>query len=230
MKDKRLIGIASALPVEMELILKEMEGTETEYHAGMPFYRGSVRGLDVILAACGVSKVNASLFTQIMIDRYGPECIIFTGVAGSMDERVKRLDMVAAEALTFYDVSVKQLKNCFPYQDRFRCDPFLTELIREDDETGHFGLIITGDQFISDKETREGLKERFPEALAVEMEGAAVAQTSYINTVPFALIRCITDNADDDAESSYYELEQTAAYRSAGLLLRTLDRLKQKMR
>ena len=88
MKEYKTVGILSALDVESEIILRKMTDKEVSVFAGMTFTRGLLMGKDVVLATCGVSKVNAALFTQIMIDRFSPDCILFTGVVSTGWEEV----------------------------------------------------------------------------------------------------------------------------------------------
>ena len=226
MEKYKMIGILSALEVESDIILKKMIEKEVSVIAGMTFTKGRLSERDVVLATCGVSKVNAALFTQIMIDNFRPDCILFTGVAGSMDPSIKQMDLVVAEKLTFYDVSPHQLEFCFPNQIWFRTDEELTELVRSNAKESLFGAIITGDQFITSRERKKQLKKQFPEALAVEMEGCAVAHTCFVNSVPFAIIRCISDLADSEAENSYDAFEKKAAEKSARIILKTISKMK----
>ena len=166
------------------------------------------------------------MFTQIMIDRFHPDCIMFTGVAGSMNKEVKHTDLVIADELTFFDVNPKQLENCFPNTVRFRTDDELNEMIISKAEDCHKGLIITGDRFIHSREDKDGLLKAFPEALAVEMEGCAVAQVCQLNGIPLTVLRCITDLADNDAEDSYKEFERTAAEKSAEIIIKAIKDLR----
>lgn len=218
-----IFGIISALPVESGIILDKMTDKTEEVHAGMTFTSGKLCGSPVVLSNCGVSKVNAAMFTQIMIDNYHPDCILFTGVAGSMSEKVKHMDLVIADELTFFDVNPKQLENCFPNIVRFRTDERLREAVKRNAGSYHEGLIITGDRFIHDKEAKHELSAAFPDALAVEMEGCAVAQVCQLNCVPLTVIRCITDMADDEAEDSYKDFERKAAERSACVIIKTIE-------
>ena len=226
MKEYKTVGILSALDVESEIILRKMTDKEVSVFAGMTFTRGLLMGKDVVLATCGVSKVNAALFTQIMIDRFSPDCILFTGVAGGMDPSVKQMDLVVADKLTFHDVSPHQLEFCFPNQIWFHTDEELTELIHNNAEGSKTGVIIPGDQFITSRAQKRQLRKRFPEALAVEMEGCSVAHACYVNEVPFAIIRCISDLADNGAEDSYDVFEQKAAEKSVSVIIKTVGDLK----
>ena len=226
MREYKTIGILSALDVESEIILRKMTDKEVSVFAGMTFTKGLLRGKETVLATCGVSKVNAALFTQIMIDRFRPDCILFTGVAGSMDPSVKQMDLVVADKLTFHDVNPHQLEFCFPNQIWFRTDEELTELIRKNAEGSKTGAVITGDQFITSRAQKRQLKKQFPEALAVEMEGCSVAHACFVNEVPFAIIRCISDLADNGAEDSYDAFEQKAAEKSASVIIKTIEDLR----
>ena len=226
MKDYKTIGILSALEVESDIILRKMTDKEVSVYAGMTFTKGSLSGKEVVLATCGVSKVNAALFTQIMIDHFKPDCILFTGVAGSMDPSVRQMDLVIADKLTFHDVSAHQLEFCFPNQVWFHTDVVLSDMIRRNARGSLLGAIITGDQFITSKEYKKQLKERFPEAMAVEMEGCAVAHACFVNKVPFAVIRCISDLADSGAEDSYDAFEKKAAEKSARVIIKTIESMK----
>ena len=222
----KTIGILSALEVESDIILKRMTDKEEAVIAGMTINKGLLQGKETVLATCGVSKVNAALFTQIMIDHYHPDCLLFTGVAGSMDPSMRQMDLVAADKLTFHDVSPHQLEFCFPNQVWFYTDEELTNLVRLNAPGSMIGPIITGDQFITSKELKKELKERFPDALAVEMEGCAVAQACYVNKVPFAILRCISDLADSEAEESYDSFEKKASEKSAFAIIKTIEDLR----
>jgi adenosylhomocysteine nucleosidase len=222
MEKGRYIGIISALPVENRILMDMMKDRTEEIFAGMSFFRGEIYGRKVVLFNCGVSKVNAAMYTQLFIDRYDPSCVIFTGVAGSMSEKVKHMDLVLADQLTYFDINPSQLENCFPNIVRFRADAGLGSIILRHAPECHRGLIITGDQFITSKDQKRQLKKRFPEAMAVEMEGCAVAQTCFVNEVPFAIIRCISDLADNGAEDSYDVFERKAAEKSAMVILDTI--------
>lgn len=115
-------GIICAMWVEAQLLHDRMEEVrETEY-SGMKYYEGRIENADVVLCTCGVGKVNAALYTQILIDRFGVDAIVHTGIAGSMDETVRHLDVVVADGLTYYDVRKEQLRWCFPNQIAFFAD------------------------------------------------------------------------------------------------------------
>ena len=219
-------GIISAMWVEAEKLHKAMEqDTVKEYeYNGMKFYEGRLCGCDVVLSTCGVGKINAAIYTQLMIDKFAPDEIIHTGIAGSLDPAVKHLDVVIAEGLTYHDVRKSQLTELFPFREIFPTDPELADLLLENAEAArsHKGLILTGDLFVTDAEGKNKLKERFPQALCVEMESCAVAHAAFVNGVPIAVVRCISDLADGDAHEDYAEFEKKASDIAAEIVMNAL--------
>lgn len=124
-------GIICAMWVEAQLLHDRMEEVrETEY-SGMKYYEGRIENANVVLCTCGVGKVNAALYTQILIDRFGVDAIVHTGIAGSMDETVRHLDVVVADGLTYYDVRKEQLRWCFPNQTVFFADKKIRDTLVE---------------------------------------------------------------------------------------------------
>lgn len=217
------IGIISAMWLEAELLHARMTDVNTEIHAGMTYYTGRIGHAEVVLSTCGIGKVNAAIFTQIMIDRFCVDAIIHTGIAGSMDDRAGHAAVIVADGLTYYDVRPLQLENCFPNRVIFPTDPELSRmLLTHAGADALQGLVITGDDFIADKARKAELKSRFPAALCVEMEGCAIANAAYVNGVPLAVVRCISDLADNAAAEDYSAFEQKAASRAAQIVLDTL--------
>ncbi|MBE5962091.1 MAG: 5'-methylthioadenosine/adenosylhomocysteine nucleosidase [Lachnospiraceae bacterium] len=221
----RRIGIISAMWIEVELLHSKMTDVEEVKHAGMKYYKGKLENVDVVLSTCSIGKVNAAIYTQVMIDHFNVDAIIHTGIAGSMDENVKHLSVVVADGLTYYDVRKEQLKNWFPNQEVFQTDQTLRNILKEcAGADARCGLILTGDDFISSAERKAELKKRYP-ALCVEMEGCAVAHAAYVNGIPFGVIRCISDLADGDATEDYSGFEQKAAVKASEIVQKTLRRI-----
>lgn len=220
------IGIISAMWLEAKLLHEQMTDVEEFDYAGMKYYRGCIANNRVVLSTCGVGKVNAAIFTQIMIDKFCVDAIIHTGIAGSMDDRACHAALIIADGLTYYDVRPQQLANCFPKQVIFPTDPRLSGMLAA--ATGPDalrGLVITGDDFIADKARKSALKAQFPQALCVEMEGCAIANAAFVNRVPLAVIRCISDLADGSAAEDYAAFEQSAAEKAAHIVLQTIQRI-----
>jgi adenosylhomocysteine nucleosidase len=149
----KCIGIISAMWIEAELLHQQMKQVETFEYCGMKYYQGTIHNTNVVLSTCGVGKVNAAIYTQIMIEKFHVDAILHTGIAGSMDKNVKHLSLVIADGLTYYDVRKEQLIHCFPNQEIFKPAKELVDLILgASDSDTHVGLIITGDDFIADHE------------------------------------------------------------------------------
>ena len=222
----KCIGIISAMWSEAQLLHAQMSNVEEIEHAGMKYYRGYIANNPVVLSTCGIGKVNAAIYTQILIDRFGVDAIIHTGIAGSMDGRAGHAALIIADGLTYYDVRPQQLANCFPHQVIFPTDAHLSDLLAEAAGPDALrGLIITGDDFIADRERKAQLKSRFPQALCVEMEGCAIANAAFVNGVPLAVVRCISDLADGAATGDYAAFEQFAAETAARIVLQAIRKI-----
>lgn len=232
------IGIISAMWIEAEKLHAEMTEVKEYAYNGMTFYDGYLGECAVVLSTCGVGKINAAIYTQLMIDKFSPTVILHTGIAGSLDEAVGHLDFVIADDLTYHDVRTSQMTELFPYQKTFKTDRKLTELLSQSIEKEiklkceskyqhkvHRGLIITGDAFVTDEMQKAELKKRFPKALCAEMEGCAIAHTAFVNQVPIGVIRCISDLANGDAAEDYNKFERLAAECAAQIVLDTLENI-----
>ncbi len=215
------IGIISAMELEIEYIKEKMSDVQKYIIKGITYSTGYIDNIEIVLGVCGIGKVNAAIYTQIMIDKFEVNYIINTGIAGSMSSDVKHLDIVVSKDLTYYDVRKEQLKSCYPYQEYFIADENLINYAAKSikgNSDFHIGTIITGDDFIAEKLKKDALCERY-NALCVEMEGASIAHTAFINEIPFIVIRCISDTADDDASSDYKNFEQIAAKKASLLVV-----------
>lgn len=223
-----MIGIITAMKVEAELLLSNLVDKSVHCFCGIEYYKGVLEGRSAVISICSVGKVNAALCTQIMIDRFDPVIILHSGIAGSLSDSVKHLDVVIATGLTYYDVRKRQLLNFFPNTDVFPCDDMLIGKIKTAalsiTRSVHTGLIVTGDDFIAEKEKKEVLFRSY-NALCVEMEGCAVAHAALINKVPCAVIRSISDMADGAATEDYMAFENAAAKIASSIILKTIPML-----
>ncbi|MEG1560269.1 MAG: 5'-methylthioadenosine/adenosylhomocysteine nucleosidase [Clostridia bacterium] len=216
------IGIIAAMETEIKILKNALDNVKIEKHAGIDVFSGKLLNLDVVLSTCGIGKVNAAVHTQSMVDNYGIDMLIHTGVAGGLDERLKRLDLVVAERLTYHDFCDEFKTTCFPYQDFFYSDRELLEMVLENGNGEIYtGTVVSGDQFINDSAIKTMLSKKY-NAMCVEMEGAAIAHTAYLNSIPFVVLRCISDMADDNADKSFLEFEEVAGQRAANVVLNML--------
>ena len=167
----------------------------------------------VIVEKCGIGKVNAALGVQRMINEHHPDCIISSGCAGGNGDDMQVKDIVVSTELAYHDVycgtavdgstHYGQVQGLPP---RFKADPYLLQKSRELSSASviHHGLIVTGDWFVDSKEKMREIIGHFPEALAVDMESAAIAHTCYINNVPFISFRVVSDIPLRDTNASQY--------------------------
>jgi len=219
---KRL-GIISAMELENRKILNETLDLDVSKYSGFEYITGFLYGKPVVIATCGVGKVNASICTQIMIDRFDLTGIIMTGISGSMDPLASHLSVIIAERFTYHDMCKAQMESIFPFKSEFAADEKLSTILSSSAKTALRGLIISGDEFISDKDKKLTLKEKYPDALAVDMESCGAAHTAYVNGVSFVSVRCISDMADDTADKDYDDFEDTAANVSAEIVIKAIN-------
>ena len=215
--------IAILAPMELEYlpVLQQLQEAETHLLGGTRCTIGLLGKTRVILYECSVGKVNAALHTQLLIDTYHPDAILNVGVAGSLTRLAGHCTPVVVTACTYHDMRPGTLEKFHPHCNRFACDPELIALLWEaagfDALTG---LLVTGDQFISSYAQREAVLDAFPgeSPLCVEMESAAVAQVAFVHGIPFAALRCISDLADDSAETDCEAFQHRAAARAAEIV------------
>lgn len=221
-----IIAIIGAMPSELADIRNVLGQVEIKKISGFDFYINRYKEKTIINACCGIAKVNAALCTQVMIDSFHPDAVINTGVAAGMKPDVKVCDIVISDEVLPHDLDPHFLKDYPPYCGNFRADEKIMQAAEKIcDEFGikHFrGRIVSGDAFISSNTVKADIAERFA-PYAVDMESAGVGQCCYLNDMPFASVRCISDNADDDGAMSFDEFEKIAAKRVAEIVLRMTE-------
>ena len=222
-----MIGIIAAMNVEMESLRSHMENTETDVISGIRFVRGTLEGKEVVTAVCGIGKVFAALCAQTMILTYHPECVINTGVAGTLTDKLSIGHIAVSSAVVQHDMDTSALgdpKGLISGINKveLHADKALGEKLcacaKALDLTTLCGVIASGDQFISSSERKAFITETFG-AIACEMEGAAVGHVCYVNEVPFCILRAISDSADGSSHMDYPTFVTLAAEQSVKLLL-----------
>lgn len=223
-----MIGIIGAMDIEIKMLIDTMQNIKQMKKAGMTFYTGSLEDKDVILVKCGIGKVNAAICTQVLIDDFKVDAIVNTGVAGGLLDHMKVCDVVISTKLIEHDMDVTALgykAGQIPDMDLsiFKADPDMIDIAEKaskktlKNNVVYKGVILSGDQFINSTEKAEFLKKTF-DGCAVEMEGAAIAHTAYLNNIPFVIIRGLSDKADDKSNLSYEEFTHIAAFNSSEIL------------
>lgn len=196
-----MIGIIGAMEEEVKALADMMSGVETATAAGMVFKKGQFKGKDVVVVRSGIGKVNAAVCTQILADKYNVDCVINTGVAGSLKNEINIGDIVISSDAIQHDMDatgfgykmgvIPRMPVSVFEADRKLIDAARAACSEAVPEIGVFeGRVVSGDQFITDKDTKKRLVETFA-AYCTEMEGAAIAQAAYLNNIPFLIIRAI---------------------------------------
>ncbi len=222
------IAVIGAMPSELADIRLMLGEAEIKRISGFDFYINEYKGNKIINACCGIAKVNAALCAQVMIDNFSPDYVINAGVAGGMNTAVKVCDIVISTEVLPHDLDPHFLADYPPYCAVFKADDKIMDTAEK--VCGEFsvnsfrGRIVSGEQFISDSAVKAAIQEKFA-PYAVDMESAAVGHCCFLNEMPFASIRCISDNADDEGAMSFDEFEKIAAKRVAEIVLRMTELL-----
>ena len=229
-----MIGIIGAMAIEIDEIKSCIENQEIKTISGCDFVKGVLNGREVVAAQCGIGKVNAAVCAQSMILTYQPELIINVGVGGSLISALRYGDMAIADKVVQHDVDTTPLGDPIGLVSTinkvyFECDAQTVACIKGvvdemDGINGMVGTIASGDQFVNDSALKERIVKNF-DAISCEMEGGAISQACLLGGVKCAVIRSISDNADDDSNSDYGQFMRLAAAHSAEVLRRVIGRL-----
>lgn len=233
------LGIISALQEEQHGLVESMHARESLTHGMREYWTGKLGALDVVCVLSRIGKVAAATTATSLIERFGVTHLLFTGVAGSGDPDIRVGDIVIAETLLQHDMNASPLFPRYevPLTGKayFSADSRMTALLAQaandflenDVKTAiseaeraafnlaapriHRGLVASGDQFVNKKVQLAAIKEALPALLAVEMEGAAVAQVCFEMGVPFAVIRTVSDNANENAATDFMRFVKSVA-------------------
>ncbi|WP_018247278.1 5'-methylthioadenosine/adenosylhomocysteine nucleosidase [Orenia marismortui] len=231
------IGIIGAMDIEIELLKEELDLKDTLNKASMEFYAGELLDKEVVLVRSGIGKVNAAVCTQILIDDFAIDQIIFTGVAGAVDPVLDVGDIVISSEVAQHDIDVTGFGREYgevPGLDRvfFEAEEKLVNLAKvagekvtaKEDIKVLIGRVLSGDQFIADREKVAWLESTFG-GYCTEMEGAAVGQVCFLNSKPFVIIRSMSDKADGEANISFDEFAKIAADNSYKIVVEMLKNI-----
>lgn len=213
------IGIIAALDCEMVQFCNDFNATQSKYYG---IFEGKCQEHTVYICLVGVGKVNAAANTQRLIDLFGVDAVINSGVAGCISKNLGVCDIAVSTLLTYHDFyPIDVLDKYAPHTSLFKADERLVSLavdackkISDKEFSYDTGMIVTGDVFVEDSVTVANLREKY-NALCTEMEGAAVAHVCVLNKVPFVVIRAMSDNADESADMSFESMSAIAAKRAS---------------
>lgn len=222
------LGIIGAMEEEVAQLKEQMTEVTVTKKANLEFYDGYLSGTPATVVRSGIGKVNAGCCTQMLADLFSVDCIINTGIAGSLDASIDIGDIVLCSDALQHDMDAtafgyepgiipRMPVSAFPADEKLRklagqvCQKVNPEI------QVHTGRIVTGDQFIADHAKKEFLATQFC-GMCTEMEGAAIAQAAYNNGLPFLIIRAISDKADNSAQMDYPTFERQAITHTVRLM------------
>ena len=232
-----MIGIIGAMRMEVEGIIAAMTETETQVLCGTPFTCGKLNNVPVVVARCGAGKVNSAMCAAAMIQKYAPQLIISTGVAGGIGEGVKIGDLVIATHAVQYDYDTTAIGEPKAFVALGGNGSEVVELPTSEKHNAvlaetaatvyngvHRGVIATGDKFVADPAVCEALKAEFG-AISCEMETGSIAHVCAASGVPFSGLRAISDNANDDGKVDFMTFAKDSAEKCITLLKASVEAL-----
>ncbi|WP_102348097.1 5'-methylthioadenosine/adenosylhomocysteine nucleosidase [Bacillus sp. Marseille-P3661] len=234
-KDANIVGIIGPMAEEIEILHSHMEVEETEDIAGMTFYKGTLKGQNIVLVQSGIGKVNATMAAQLLVSHFNVDKLINSGIAGAIHPDVNLGDIVISTDTVQHDMdeTAKGYEpGIIPRMDigYFNADEELIALAEEaaknlPEGTNVFkGRIATGDQFIASAEKSEWILNTF-NAYVVEMEGGAVGQVAHLNEIPYLVIRSASDDAGEEAVMKWEDFKQMAVNNSSSIIENMLENM-----
>ncbi|HEK9982272.1 TPA: 5'-methylthioadenosine/adenosylhomocysteine nucleosidase [Streptococcus equi subsp. zooepidemicus] len=227
------IGIIAAMEEELRFLLEQLQDSQEHQLLSNTYYTGRLGRHELILVQSGVGKVMSAMTVAMLAEHFQADAIINTGSAGAIASELAIGDVVVADRLVYHDVDVTAFGYDYGQMAAqplyFDSDSKLVETFKQvlDQEktNSRIGLIATGDSFIAGQESIDTIKAHFPETLAVEMEGAAVAQAAHAAGKPFIVVRAMSDTAAHDANMTFDQFIVEAGKKSAKVLIAFLEAL-----
>ena len=227
------IGIIAAMEEELKLLVENLEDKSQETVLSNVYYSGRYGEHELVLVQSGVGKVMSAMSVAILVESFKVDAIINTGSAGAVATGLNVGDVVVADTLVYHDVDLTafgydygqmSMQPLYFHSDKTFVSTFEAVLSKEE-MISKVGLIATGDSFIAGQEKIHVINGHFPQVLAVEMEGAAIAQAAQATGKPFVVVRAMSDTAAHDANITFDEFIIEAGKRSAQVLMAFLKAL-----
>lgn len=227
------IGIIAAMEQELQVLVEKLEEKTSQQVLSNTYYSGKIAGHDLVLVQSGVGKVMSAMTVAILVDHFQVDALINTGSAGAVAEGLQIGDIVVADQLVYHDVDLTAFGYDYGQMSMqplyFNCDTDFVEtfkaVLAEENNSSHIGLIATGDSFIAGQDKINHIKTAFPKVLAVEMEGAAIAQAAHAVGKPVLVVRAMSDTAAHDANITFDQFIIEAGQKSATSLIAFLGKL-----
>lgn len=225
------IGIIGAMQMEVDTLKESLENISTETISGVEFVSGTFGDKEIVAAVCGVGKVFAAICAQTMILKYNVDQMINIGVGGTLTRDLSVLDVALATQVVQHDMDTSPLGDPVGLisginQIFFESDKGMVNILAScmKDKGIHFvkGTIATGDQFLENPEKKASIREMF-QAIACEMEGGSIGHVCFVNNVPFAILRSISDG--DGGAIDYQTFAEKAAVQAIDVVIEYLNRI-----
>ncbi|MBO5010373.1 MAG: 5'-methylthioadenosine/adenosylhomocysteine nucleosidase [Clostridia bacterium] len=226
------IVIIGAMEPEVEGLISEMSDKTVEIISGIAVNLGKIGEKQVAVAKCGIGKVFAALCAEALIIKYSPSLIVNTGVGGALAKDLKTGDIVIAESLCQHDMDTSAIGdpvglvsgiNKIYFDADKRASQILLEAAKSLGLTAREGRVASGDKFIASAEDKLRITKEFS-ADVCEMEGCAIAQVAFVNNIPFAVVRAISDSADGGATMDYPTFLPIAAANSQKMTMALIEK------
>ena len=226
------IAIMGAMPEEIAPILEIIGEYKTTEYADNKYYEANYKGIEIVVAYSKIGKVFSTLTASTMIQYFGCDKLLFSGVAGGINPSLKIGDLIVATKLSQHDLDITAFGHpmgfvpggsVFVESDKALIE-ISKEVAKELGKTVQEGIIATGDQFVHDSSVKENIVKHF-NADALEMEGGSVAVVCNALNIPFFILRAISDTADTDASFSFDEFMESSAVISAEFVMKMVDKI-----
>ena len=226
------LAIMGAMEEEIEPLLAYFDKVNVVEYANNKYYEVNYNGLDIVIAYSKIGKVFASLTASTMIEKFGCDILLFSGVAGGINPKLKIGDLIIADKLCQHDLDITAFGHPHGYvpggkvfvETSKELRDVAIKVAKENDLKVIEGIIATGDQFVHSTQRKEFIENTF-NADALEMEGASVAVVCDALNVPFFILRAISDTADMDAGFDFDEFLKSSAKNSADYLIKIVKEL-----
>ncbi|WP_393186924.1 5'-methylthioadenosine/adenosylhomocysteine nucleosidase [Lactococcus garvieae] len=223
------LGIICAMEEELRTLVENLDHAGKITRHGYVFHTGSIGRHEVVLVQSGIGKVMSAMAVTLLVEVFSVDGIINTGSAGAVNHELKIGDVVVADRLAYHDVDVTAFGYAFGQMAQqplyFESSKYFVSELKKAIENPVVGLITSSDSFISSNGRIAEIKKHFPEVLAVEMEGASIAQAATALKKPFVIIRAMSDTASHDANVKFDEFIIEAGRKSAQTLMNFLNNM-----
>ncbi|QSR04180.1 5'-methylthioadenosine/adenosylhomocysteine nucleosidase [Lactococcus sp. LG1267] len=223
------LGIICAMEEELRTLVENLDNASKITRHGYVFHTGSIGRHEVVLVQSGIGKVMSAMAVTLLVEVFSVDGIINTGSAGAVNHELKIGDVVVADKLAYHDVDVTAFGYAFGQMAQqplyFESSKYFVSELKKAIEDPVVGLITSSDSFISSDGRIAEIKKHFPDVLAVEMEGASIAQAATALKKPFVIIRAMSDTASHDANVKFDEFIIEAGRKSAQTLMNFLNNM-----